>query len=295
MSEEKNIPPEEISEQPVNKPSDETTSSAEPVTQTDQLITHHSELITNDMEVHQHTHPGHHKKTWKDYFWEFLMLFLAVFCGFLAEYQLEHVIENRREKQYMTTLIEDLKDDVGLAKEQLAVHTQRITQNDSLIELLCSPYPEQVNSKELYYLARIGNRTIFFYNNDRTIEQMKYSGGLRLIRNKDVSNQIMSYYREIEILKMIESYDAEEQSGYKDYAVKIFDPVVFKNMSGNIIIQRLNSHPKLLTYNTILLKEFAGKVQYLNGSRIRQSQLKNDIIKSALSLIIFIKKEYHLE
>ena len=28
------------------------------------------------------------------------MLFLAVFCGFLAEYQLEHTIEHRKEKQY---------------------------------------------------------------------------------------------------------------------------------------------------------------------------------------------------
>ena len=41
-----------------------------------------------NMEVHHHAHHGHEKKTWKNYFWEFLMLFLAVFCGFLAEYQL---------------------------------------------------------------------------------------------------------------------------------------------------------------------------------------------------------------
>ena len=48
---------------------------------------------TENMEVHHHTHPDSHrdhgKKNWKTYFWEFLMLFLAVFCSFLAEYQLE--------------------------------------------------------------------------------------------------------------------------------------------------------------------------------------------------------------
>ena len=33
------------------------------------------------MEVHQHAQHGG-KKSWKSYFWEFLMLFLAVFCGF---------------------------------------------------------------------------------------------------------------------------------------------------------------------------------------------------------------------
>lgn len=44
------------------------------------------------MEVHHHPHDPaapHHKKNWKSYFWEFLMLFLAVFCGFLAENQRE--------------------------------------------------------------------------------------------------------------------------------------------------------------------------------------------------------------
>ena len=35
------------------------------------------------MEVHAHTHTA--RKKWTHYFWEFLMLFLAVFSGFLAE------------------------------------------------------------------------------------------------------------------------------------------------------------------------------------------------------------------
>lgn len=223
------------------------------------------------------------------------MLFFAVFCGFLAENQREHMVEHQREKQFMATLIEDLKDDIALADEQITMHKRKILQNDSLIELLNSTKPELVNRNDLYYFARIGNRTVFFYNNDRTIEQMKYSGGLRLIRKKNVSNQIMLYYRKIAELKMIENYDAEEQAGYKDYAVKIFDPIVFKNMSRTLIIQRLNNNPKLLTTDQALLTEFAGKVQYLNGSRIRQLNMKEDVSKSALSLINLLKKEYHLK
>ena len=45
---------------------------------------------------HLHKAPG---KKWSHYLFEFFMLFLAVFCGFLAEYQLEHIIEKDREKQ----------------------------------------------------------------------------------------------------------------------------------------------------------------------------------------------------
>jgi len=245
------------------------------------------------MEVHAHTHTP--RKKWTHYFWEFLMLFLAVFCGFLAENFREHQVEHQREKQFMTTLIEDLKDDIALADEQITTHKQKILQNDSLIELLNINDPELVNRNDLYYFARIGNRTVFFYNNDRTIEQLKSSGGLRLIRKKNVSNEIMRYYRKIEELKMVENYDAEEQAGYKEQAVKIFDPIVFKNMSRTLIVHRPNNNPKLLTTDHALLTEFAGKVQYLNGSRIRQLNMKEDIRKSALSLIELLKREYSLK
>src|SRR5678809_403353 len=65
------------------------------------------------MEVRHHSHSPE-KKNWKTYFWEFLMLFLAVFCGFLAENFREHNIEHQRERQYMVTMLEDLKSDTAL-------------------------------------------------------------------------------------------------------------------------------------------------------------------------------------
>jgi hypothetical protein len=49
------------------------------------------------MEVHHHGHV-HEKKKWKEYLFQFLMLFLPVFCGFLAEYQLEHTLNIKERK-----------------------------------------------------------------------------------------------------------------------------------------------------------------------------------------------------
>ena len=48
------------------------------------------------MEVHGHTHSP--RKKWTHYFWEFFMLFLAVFCGFLAEYQLDIKLKKTEKK-----------------------------------------------------------------------------------------------------------------------------------------------------------------------------------------------------
>jgi hypothetical protein len=61
------------------------------------------------MEVHAHSHTP--RKKWTHYFWEFIMLFLAVFCGFLAEYQLEHKIERDRAKELAKSFYEELKSD----------------------------------------------------------------------------------------------------------------------------------------------------------------------------------------
>ena len=69
------------------------------------------------MEIHaRHSHevPG---KKWTHYLFEFLMLFLAVFCGFLAENQREHMVERRREKDYMINMLEDIKADTANLKQ----------------------------------------------------------------------------------------------------------------------------------------------------------------------------------
>src|SRR6185369_2188259 len=76
------------------------------------------------MEVHAHTHTE--RKKWTHYLWEFLMLFLAVFCGFLAEYQLEHKIEKDREVQYIRSLYEDLKENDKMFSHVLILQETRI-------------------------------------------------------------------------------------------------------------------------------------------------------------------------
>ena len=60
------------------------------------------------MEVHHHSHKP---KNWKEYVTEFLMLFCAVFAGFLAESYLEYRTERHKEHDYLVSLVSDLKID----------------------------------------------------------------------------------------------------------------------------------------------------------------------------------------
>src|SRR5688572_11958307 len=149
------------------------------------------------MEVHHHAHLASGethtpRKKWTHYFWEFLMLFLAVFCGFLAEYKLEHTIEHQREEQYMKAMIEDLKSDILMLEKSVILRMSRLTMSDSLVELLNSPQRDKCGN-DIYFFARSSSPPVNIFPNDGTIQPLKSSGNLRLIRNNHITNNIMAY------------------------------------------------------------------------------------------------------
>ncbi|MEJ7675285.1 MAG: hypothetical protein WKF59_21915 [Chitinophagaceae bacterium] len=123
---------------------------------------------TENMEVHHHTHPAHHKKNWKDYFWEFLMLFLAVFCGFLAEYQLEHKIEKERGREYVKSFREDLCKDTAILRLSIETLKTLSIAGDSLVKILQQnriQLPEDLKKLYDYNLTSLAGVTSI--NSDR--------------------------------------------------------------------------------------------------------------------------------
>lgn len=168
---------------------------------------------TENMEVHHHTHPGHGKKTWKEYFWEFLMLFLAVFCGFLAEWQLEHVIEHQREEKLVASLLEDLKKDT-VEILQVNIYERLQKMNDSLRSEIEKPSSKRNNLLMYKWFAKIRQYGNFEYHN-RTIEQLKNGGNFRLIRKANLSDSLIDYDA------LIVSYLRDQEAQSKDIYQKL--------------------------------------------------------------------------
>ncbi len=302
MAEEEKIPPRKIpQEQPVyevakdDAAKDEEISPKEPVAATEQqaIINLKSE---KEMEVHHHTHPEHHKKKWTDYFWEFLMLFLAVFCGFLAEYQLEHKIERDREKQFITSLAADLQDDVNALDAMMSFERLAIRQLDTLMYLLNNPALAKQNGDQLYYVARLGPRAQPFANNSRTFDQLRNSGGFRLIRSTEASNKIMGYYNQFSPVRLLEDNYNREFDNYKRVAAKIFDPAILRRQENDLgEILTSNDNPALQNYDVSLLKEVGFQVLQMNGSRRSKMGMLENLKKTAVNLKSYLQKEYHLE
>ena len=239
------------------------------------------------MEVHHHSHSA--RKKWTHYFWEFMMLFLAVFCGFFAEYQLEHKIEKDREHQYLASLISDLKDDSRTLNELIRSEQTRLKELDTLINLLNQPALSKQSGDQLYYVARIGPRSNPFGSNTRTFDQLRNSGGFRLIRNVETSNKIAAYYGQFPTLRLLEDNYNHEFNSYKLVAGRILDPAILRNAEqsdGTIV--RTATNPSLQTYDTGLLKEMAFHALQMNGSRRGKIGLLENLRRTADELIVYI-------
>jgi len=138
------------------------------------------------MEVHAHSHTQ--RKRWTHYFWEFMMLFLAVFAGFLAENQREHYVEHQREKELAHALYTEFFDDsvaiaikmhMRFAKEKDMEYLNAYVKDSSLTSLPREFYPAYTT---VMYLAT----SYSFEPKDGILSQLKSSGALRYFKNPEL-------------------------------------------------------------------------------------------------------------
>jgi hypothetical protein len=246
------------------------------------------------MEVHTHSHTE--RKKFTHYLWEFLMLFLAVFCGFLAENQREHMVEHQREKQYMRSMLEDLQTDIATIKRVYTLALMQKASLDSLIELGNLNLVKEENISKLYMLKGRTGRFLNIRFEDRTSSQLKNAGGMRLIRNTKVSNSIRQYwddeetiYRVRDRLEMVGENigDVSSRIFYYKYSIPGKDPLdpPLGIKPGAVFI---DNDPKLMA-------EFINRVaSKLIRTRVYITELES-AMQVANNLTELVKEEYHLK
>jgi len=248
------------------------------------------------MEVHAHTHTP--RKKWTHYLWEFLMLFLAVFCGFLAEYQLEHKIEKDREKQFVRSLINDIKIDTARLNTIIGIRNQRIIWLDSLASIMNSKDPEGFPTRDIYYYAMFVSRNISlrFLPNDGTIQQLKNSGGLRLIHNRNVVDSITGYDTGVRNVVRLGEVEEIVIQDYRTIAHKFFDGMVFNSMLDvNNIPRKPQGNPELYSFTKTDLHELNYKLYIIMANNRASRRELRRVLEQAENLLVLLKKEYHLK
>jgi len=239
---------------------------------------------TENMETHAyHLHRAPGKKIWH-YFFEFLMLFLAVFCGFIAENWREQMREHQREKEFIRSIVEDIKSDT-LHSNRTLLQLKRIKAGtDSVLILLSSP--EIINNSN--DACRLWTKNLgleVFVSNDRTIQQLKSSGELRLIRNKAVSDRIMDYEQ------TLKKYYTQSNLMYN----AVLEVTHYSKLFDFISLDKNRNIPVPLTeQGRKSLNEAYAYLQLWNRGLIGLISWLQDVNEEGARLVTFIQKEYHL-
>jgi hypothetical protein len=248
------------------------------------------------MEVHAHTHTA--RKKWTHYLWEFLMLFLAVFCGFLAENFREHKIEHLRAKEFAKSLVQDLQNDTSAINAQKKSAEIFIAITDSLLERSKKKLDGR-NAAEFSFYTRFIYWTVPITWNRATFEQIKNSGSLRYFKNYQLLDKLMKYDAHV---NAIEGEFSNHQT------------------RGNMLLKLINEiidpgyHHDLSKYRLLSLDTMSRNTrEYYFSVKIEPLETKRDKIREMLNMIVVqqrnlrfnadtrlepakeLKKEYHLK
>jgi len=248
------------------------------------------------MEVHQHGHV-HHQNKWKEYLFQFLMLFLAVTLGFVVENQREHYIEHQREKKFASLLYEDFRRDTALLNRIIRVKEWRAIKLDSLAYFFDLP-DLQGNAAAIYYYGSFVDLSYGFAPSDATIQQLRNSGSLRYFRNQRLYNAITNYYSQCKWYQSVE--DANNSILNQAVIAKIFQAKSFNSIvsiTPDIMdaVRYPKSSMQLLTTDKSILNEFLLYANSKNLTNDLAMMVLRGIRTDLTKLIDELKNEYNLK
>jgi len=249
------------------------------------------------MEVHHHPHVE--KKNFKEYFLEFLMIFLAVTMGFFAEQIREDYVEHKHAKEYIFSFYEDLKTDTARLNYLINFETEKI----AALNTLQSCYDSLLENQQPVSLLSIIKNSLSntpFQMNGRTWSQLSNAGGFRLLKKED-ADSIISYEKEC---NKIENYQStlyqQSQDNLRNALNDVVDFSTYAALYSDVTNNPLPDageikKPLFGSTNTVLLnKYFNNLFQYLRVTVQHRNGVKKLKSKAVLQLEYF-KTKYHLK
>ena len=252
------------------------------------------------MEVHHHPDLHHKPKPWKEYILEYLMIFLAVMTGFFAESYREHLGEKGKAREYARSMISDLKADTANLKSMIRITDYAVTGLDSLIVLLEASDRDK-HGPDLYYLARGATfRFRPFRATERTYNEMRSSGNLRLVGNEVIDNNISKYYYDLEDWNQQNVIIEQLMFNYFNSVSKVFDASVFQKLVNDPrfkfpYLPRPRDNPALASTSKADITQLVGSTHYLYSREKFVSVGAAPLLEQATNLIKMLQKEYHLD
>jgi hypothetical protein len=272
----------------------------EPAKKTDEnTLSVNTDLIPNQesekMETHAHDLHKAPAGGMKHYLFEFLMLFLAVFCGFLAENYRETLVNKEKELHYMQNMVADLKADT--ADLNFAIYYQQLWYNhlDSALQMPIERL-RNINTQDTFFYHFLPYYSWMqpFIQNDNNITQLR-AGGFNLIRNEntiDSINQVYNFYKGVKF--------------GVDFNITCYWDVVHKAQQlmnlpppaatiEEVIPKRVLQNTEIfIEYDKQAIKQLYSMLTNAKGTLFATIISEKQYREKAERLLVYLQMEYHL-
>jgi hypothetical protein len=145
-----------------------------------------------DMEVHHHPDLHHSAKPWKEYFLEFIMIFLAVTLGFFAETIRERISENGKAKELAESLYKEVYSDSVIIQKIFETRVRKEEELDFFINYMRDS--SLTNLSDSFYRSFawsfLISSSILFEPADGMLNQLRNSGSLRYFKSNKLQSEI---------------------------------------------------------------------------------------------------------
>lgn len=243
------------------------------------------------------------KRNLISYFKEFLMLFLAVFCGFLAENYRDNQSEIAYATEYAKSLIKDLENDTVMINGTIEQKLIILNSIDSISQTIHQGIAGNMVKGSFYYHSQIVSFSPTTIWNDATLIQITQSGNLRYFKNAELVNKISAYYsRQGYISGLVES-DKIKRNTTLEIKSRILNNYHYKPFSSllpraenEIDDSVMNMLMPLQNSDKDLLNEFANSLENRKFYFTLVISETYPLMKNqAHELILLLKKEYNID
>jgi hypothetical protein len=253
------------------------------------------------MEVHHHPQLEHKPKPWKEYFLEYIMIFLAVVTGFFAEGLREHMSDRSKEKEYLSSMFVELKNDTSQYSAQL----KKIARLNPIFDS-CYLNVKEAPRYNYILLARwntpVNELGPGYKPTLPTIGQLKSSGNLRLLEDRAIAEKVgeyesfvygdyMGHYEDVKQASRQVYALEDELCDYKDFIAKLDNNMLHVAGKFSVESSELYDMP-IVIKDPAKLNSLANSFVNFKANNYGYTTALNHAMKTATELLTLIENKY---
>lgn len=152
-------------------------------------------------------------KSWKSYFLDFAMVFLAVFLGFWAENFRSQIQEEKKVELIKQAIVRDMKKDLLQLNDYVAQANYNLSMIDRMDSLILEN-PELVDQQDFYSTMVNYSVAYLFTPSDKSLKQAEEMGVIQNEGNDSLSYAALKYNYFLLDLKFTEQLLSNEYQIY---------------------------------------------------------------------------------